>query len=204
MSEIGERRIGTISRKEEICKVCIDCGKEFWGRMDKNYMTCRDCGIKVGKTVAIGGFNYIRLSADDPYYSMSAIVSNLMGRGWVRLSRYTMAKHLGRCLTENEQVWHKSKNKLDDALENLELHTFLPKPEQTEEQTRGTRAYKFGYEEGFEAGYEEATGGRKCPPQLETPADLPRMPKKITSEEARVNLEYWQEEARKRKEADYD
>ena len=198
---MNEQRIGIISRMPEVQKVCPECGRNYWSRADKDYPSCKACGTKVGKISVISGFNYIRLSEDDPYYSMNATVSNLMGRGWVRLSRYTMAKHLGRCLTENEQVWHKSKNKLDDALENLELHTFLPKPEQTEEQTRGTRAYKFGYEEGFEAGYEEATGGRECPPQLETPADLPRMPKKITSEEARVNLEYWQEEARKRKEA---
>ena len=74
---------------------------------------------------------------------------------WIRKARYIVARQLGRCLTEREQVFHKNKDSLDDSLENLELVTLKSKPEKTEEQTRKTIAYKFGYSEGYDAGWDE-------------------------------------------------
>ena len=156
----GTERMGAISHLPELLKVCEGCGREFWGRKDKGYKFCRDCGTKVGSELVISGAVYVRLPKDDPYISMCPKKVGFLTTGdWARRSRYILAKELGRCLGEREQVWHKSKDKQDDKPKNLELKVLK---EKTEEQARRTRDYKFGFDEGYEAGFEagckEATG----------------------------------------------
>ena len=47
----------------------------------------------------------------------------LKGRGYIRMHRLVMEKHLGRELTRDEVVHHKDGNRRNNALENLELMT---------------------------------------------------------------------------------
>lgn len=153
--KLGDKRWATISNQEEIYKQCPECGEKYWSLCSKDYPLCKSCGIKVGKTyIGQEGHPYIRLAETDPYYSMT-VSKSLMGNGWVRVSRYTLAQSLGRCLTESEQVWHQDKDNQNNKLENLILRTVGRKREETEEETRKTRNYKFGYEQGYEVGYEE-------------------------------------------------
>ena len=150
-----EERLGTISRMPEVLKYCPECRRKFWGRKDKDYKFCKSCGTKVGREFIIRGFTYIRLAQDDPYLSMCPTKTSVFTTGdWVRRGRYVMAQHLGRCLEVDEQIYHKNDNKLEDALENLELRK-VKVAEVDEDKARKTRNYKFGYGEGYEVGYEE-------------------------------------------------
>uniref|UniRef100_A0A6H2A5E5 Uncharacterized protein n=1 Tax=viral metagenome TaxID=1070528 RepID=A0A6H2A5E5_9ZZZZ len=154
MTKIGETRLGSISHRTEVYKICPDCKQGFWSRADKEYPCCKSCWAKEGRIALLGGYNYIKISETDLYYTMCPTTA-LPGNGWLRLSRYTMAKHLGRCLEEDEQVYHKNLDSLDDNLNNLRVHKIV---ERSEEDTRKTRAYKFGYKEGYDVGYEEGYG----------------------------------------------
>lgn len=66
-----------------------------------------------------GGYILIRISADDPYYSMCE--AKYLKSGYIKEHRYIMAKSLGRCLTKEEFVHHINGIKNDNRLENLEL-----------------------------------------------------------------------------------
>ena len=212
MTKVGDRRLRTISRREEIYKTCVDCKRGFWSRIDKDYKSCRLCGTKVGRTLVVRGFNYIRLAKDDPYYPMCP--TTFLGSDWLRLSRYTMAKKLGRCLSELEQVWHLDKNKLNDAPDNLILKTIERQAtEEIETTARRTKNYKFGFDEGFATGYEEGlrdNGGdtltfveRKVMPKPIQEKETPKMPKKtrkMSFDERVANQQYWAEWAREMEE----
>lgn len=52
-----------------------------------------------------------------PFFSAPVISSGM----YVRRSRVVMASHLGRGLSPKEHVHHKSEDRNDDSLENLEL-----------------------------------------------------------------------------------
>jgi len=72
---------------------------------------------KGGRSLNPKGYYTIRLSPDDPYYSM------INRTGTVMEHRLVMAKHLGRCLHGWEVVHHKNHIKTDNRLNNLELYS---------------------------------------------------------------------------------
>ena len=124
--KIGTKRL-SVFNQPEIYRACPECGLKFWCRMirDENdvliarYPTCKACGTKPGSTYTLKqGGTYIRLDKNDPFYPMSISLS-LLGDGWVRTTRLSMAKSLGRCLDETEVVIRKSGDKNDDRPENF-------------------------------------------------------------------------------------
>lgn len=89
--------------------LCSKCHAIYTsGRME------RHSNWKGGKTKR-DGYVYVRLSPDDPYYSMAN------KSGYIREHRLVMARHLGRLLKPNEVVHHKNEIRDDNRCENLEL-----------------------------------------------------------------------------------
>ena len=68
-----------------------------------------------GKTYQNGGYVLIRLLEDDPYYCM------INTGGYVVEHRYVMAKHLGRPLTQEEEVHHIDGDRKNNNISNLQL-----------------------------------------------------------------------------------
>lgn len=61
--------------------------------------------------------------------------SNSDTKGWIAEHRLVMSEHLGRPLTNGENVHHKNGNRLDNRLENLELwNTKQPKGQKVEDK----------------------------------------------------------------------
>jgi hypothetical protein len=156
MPELGDIQFSTIGNNKQVYKVCPDCGRNFWCRVDKDWKTCRLCAVKVGKTyINQAGVTYIKLDKDDQFYPMTVSLS-LMGSGWVRLTRLILAKHLGRCLEEGEAVFHRNRNKNDNTIENLYLSQPKPKKANSPEDTKMyNKGYQVGYEEGCKEGYDK-------------------------------------------------
>lgn len=63
------------------------------------------------------GFLYIhRVLVDEKFWPMFAKNSS-----WMLVHRYVVAKYLGRCLLDNEEVRHIDLDKLNNDIENLEI-----------------------------------------------------------------------------------
>jgi len=141
LEKIGDTNWNRNKRVQETWKLCPDCKKGYWCPDNKKYSSCKTCGTKVGKTYTNNrGHIYIKLAKEDPHFEMTVKLS-LMGEGWVRVARYLMAKQVGRCLTEDEQVWHKDGDKGNNELDNLVImrsryaHRLKPNLDQEPENT---------------------------------------------------------------------
>ena len=101
MYRLKDMGIPIKTRKEIACK-----GKTHWN--------WKGGKIKDRRT----GYIAIRLSTDDPYYSMAK-------NSWdyVPEHRLVMARYLGRCLTEDEIVHHLNGVKDDNRIKNLGIVT---------------------------------------------------------------------------------
>lgn len=122
-----EWRFNHLKKKPEIKKVCKDCQQEFWCPSNKTYECCRDCANQIGhRYLGQGGYIYIKLSPEDPYYCMT-VNHPMMGQGWVREARYLMAKKLGRPLTQEEVVYYLDGNKANLDINNLTCRKRLRK-----------------------------------------------------------------------------
>ena len=86
------------------------------GIFKNGFARMKEHGIWKGGSINQSGYTYIMLNPNDPYYAMA------QRNGYVAEHRYVMAKHLKRCLLSSETVHHISGDKLDNRLENLELH----------------------------------------------------------------------------------
>ena len=136
MPNKGEVRL--IRKTKRVWVACVDCGKERWVNLGKGKpiaARCKSCASKHrppptwnyfksgkdnimwngGRRVDRGGYVGIRINDDSPYFEM------VNSGGYVAEHRLVMAKHLGRCLTNNEHVHHKDRNKHNNNIENLEL-----------------------------------------------------------------------------------
>ena len=140
MPNVGEIRKGKeigLPGGIYIWSTCADCNKERWVIFIKGlpaYSLCNRCATKEyvrthqgknhpnwggGRYIEEEGYVQIRLSKDDPFYSM------VNSSGTVYEHRYVMAQHLGRPLAKDEIVHHlpEAKSKGDNRIEVLELHS---------------------------------------------------------------------------------
>jgi ribosomal protein S27E len=124
-------------RKYFVTKLkCIDCKKERIVFKDNLYKSlysgrCKHCNAihnipkvnsgskninwKGGRRKMNTGYVIIWLDKNDPFYQMAH------ANGYVLEHRYLIAKKLGRCLKEFEQVHHLNGKVDDNRLENLQL-----------------------------------------------------------------------------------
>jgi hypothetical protein len=171
VGEIISRDSGTRrGKRKHVWAACEICGKERWVQLGKSIKRCTKCrriGIlhtevtkdklrnghrgqnskmwKGGRYIGGGGYIYIWLSPDSPYFLMT--LSNGHGYGaYVAEHRLVMAKHLGRCLESSEIVHHIDGNRENNNLGNLKLAI---------KQTHSLR-YANAYSDGYKRGYEDA------------------------------------------------
>lgn len=121
----------------QVKRTCPQCNDIRWVKLYdyKPNQVCKSCNLKnnspdiTGNKNAkwkdsiyfydAGGYVNIRLTKDDPYYSMTQKIG---GRyGIVKEHRYVMAKKIGRCLYKDEIVHHINRVRSDNRIENLEL-----------------------------------------------------------------------------------
>jgi hypothetical protein len=147
---LGEIRrgfeLGFKDNDQRIYHACIDCGARRWIQLVKGQpetVRCAPCATKLldKKLFITRGKNnptwkgrswtdkdgYVKLTIqfDDPFYSMADANHEVYEH------RYIMAKHLSRCLTQEEIVDHKGtkycydsyEDHGDNRLENLDLIT---------------------------------------------------------------------------------
>lgn len=155
--------------KQKLLK-CVECEGEGWRNTQYKYNSCPECMQKPGHELIDNGRIYVKLTLDSPYYSMTVKALGYWGSGWVNKARLVMAEHLGRVLESDELVYRKDGDSINLSLDNLRL---VKKTKQSEESTRKTRNYKFGYDEGYESGYEsgykDALKELKQTPKLNAP-----------------------------------
>ena len=70
-----------------------------------------------GKMLTSSGYMLVLAPSDYPY------PNGVNARGYIREHRMVMELHLGRALSKSEIVHHKNGNKLDNRVENLEVHS---------------------------------------------------------------------------------
>jgi hypothetical protein len=159
--------LGTGWRIRQACK---DCGRVRWVRVCKGQpdtIRCVSCARKNPSRIAqaistrlatkashqiygqrrkAGAYYAIRLSPDDPYYTMCN------SHGYVLEHRYVMAQHLGRCLLPNpyEVVHHKFGDKRDNRIEMLELT----------QSGKHIKDHNKGYSDGYDKGYSDGQSTR--------------------------------------------
>jgi hypothetical protein len=123
--------IGKANKYENMIYLpCPDCNKERWVKLAdtrKSNFTglCQQCCLKrrngklenspnwKGGIKYSGGYVFIYLSFDSPFYSMTNSF------GYVKRSRLIMAQHLCRCLTPGEEVHHEDGIRSNDDWNNL-------------------------------------------------------------------------------------
>lgn len=126
-------REGNMGSQKYIYAACLDCGKERWVQLLRDYPVasrCQKCGSKHhsktgeqsnswkgGRRKYGDGYIGIWLAQDDFFHLMANNVHCVMEH------RLVMAKHLNRCLLPWEIVHHKNDIHDDNRLENLELIT---------------------------------------------------------------------------------
>jgi len=159
--EIGKS--GTSREIKYIWVLCPDCGKYHWAIMKSSEQkegVCSKCNMRRGNKEKLpkgrehpnwkgiryctkGGYTKVWVAPDDPFRPMAN------SAGWVPEHRIVMARHLGRCLSEDETVHHINGRKDDNRIENLELTTT-----KTHRQ-KYADAYNLGYRQGYNDGVRE-------------------------------------------------
>lgn len=145
MPEVGEikigRQLGYDTGHKYRWSSCSICGKQRWVKISDGeieFTHCKSCGHKIpcpnrrrekhplwkgGRKKESGGYVIVKLYPDDTYFPMC------QSNHYVAEHRLSMAKHLGRCLKDEEVVHHKGirypigtlENKMDNQIENLQL-----------------------------------------------------------------------------------
>lgn len=128
-SEIGRRKEKTHDHKY-IWAGCIDCGKERWVVRKwglPRSKRCPSCYHKQNKgsknprwkggRIIVDGYVYIKLQSDNFFFPMTT------KDNYVAEHRLVMAEELGCNLNSWEVVHHKDKDRGNNHIENLELHS---------------------------------------------------------------------------------
>lgn len=117
---------------------CVICGKEksmgFWtaNRLQEGTTCSKECLLEYRKKISskrvIKGFekNNRNMKTGCGITTDGYVWINVRGISYnnqIKLHRYIMQVHLGRSLRSDEIVHHKDGNKLNNALENLEITT---------------------------------------------------------------------------------
>jgi len=137
MPQLGDikraRDLGYKGRDKHIWAACSECGRERWVLLRLNILPkkCWACATKQmglafkcgeenprwngGRFKTTDGYIAVKLQPNDPFYPMAT------KRGYVLEHRLIMAKHLGRCLLDEEVVHHDDDNGLNNSFFNLIL-----------------------------------------------------------------------------------
>lgn len=104
--------------KRYIKAYCLFCDKEFETQESRPKIFCSlkcryDHNKRDGSTyVGVNGYRYVKVHGHP---------NGAQSNYWMLEHRHVMEQHLGRYLTFEETVHHKDGNKLNNALENLEV-----------------------------------------------------------------------------------
>jgi hypothetical protein len=103
-------------------------------------------------------YRVVRIDENNPFVSMAR---RGRGRPTILEHRYVMAQLLNRCLSDTEVVHHKDGNKLNNAIDNLELTDYsthatkhLTGMKQRPETCEKKRLLMLGNTRGFQPGHE--------------------------------------------------
>ncbi len=131
---------------------CIICEKQIQFTTSKKKYCSKEC-LSIGResTALVPIGTVIKVYSG---YLKQKVNLNYFGnhkRGWIYQHRYIMEQHLGRPLTDYENVHHKNGDKTDNRLENLELwSTAQPSGQRIEDKIAHAKEILKKYEEELE------------------------------------------------------
>lgn len=113
--ECGKERWVLLRNGQPQSSRCFECSRDYPGRIKKIHRGADHWRWRGGRSVMTNGYIEVWLDPADPLFSMAG------KDGYVYEHRLVVARHLGRCLTSDEEVHHLNGNKHDNDLGNLEL-----------------------------------------------------------------------------------